>query len=96
VEGILAPWHWIILIVIIMLVFGPKKLPELGSSLGKGINGFKRGLKEAENEIATSMAEPDSTAEPVVTEALGSQPLAAEPVVAEANPAGQAEETPSL
>jgi TatA/E family protein of Tat protein translocase len=95
VEGILAPWHWIILIVIIMLVFGPKKLPELGSSLGKGINGFKRGLKDAENEIANSMAAPDPTAEPVVTEALGTQPVAAEPIVVEANATGQAEETPS-
>ena len=34
-EGILAPWHWIIIILVVMLVFGPKKLPELGNSLGK-------------------------------------------------------------
>ncbi len=100
-EGILAPWHWIILIVIIMLVFGPKKLPELGNSLGKGISGFKRGLKQAEDEIATSMAAPEPTAEPMATEAMPSEPMTAEPLAAEqkivqASSAGHAEETPQL
>jgi len=56
-EGILAPWHWIIVIAIILLVFGPKKLPELGNSLGRSITGFKKGLKEVQEDISTSMAE---------------------------------------
>jgi len=57
VDGILAPWHWIIVIAVILLVFGPKKLPELGNSLGKSITGFKKGLKEVQEDITTSMAE---------------------------------------
>lgn len=65
-EGILAPWHWIILIVIILLVFGPKKLPELGNSLGRGITGFKRGLQDAQDELSTSMAEADEPPQPSV------------------------------
>jgi sec-independent protein translocase protein TatA len=81
-EGILAPWHWIILIVVIMLVFGPKKLPELGNSLGKSINGFKKGLKDVQSEISTSMAEAEAPeaaapAEPVVAQSVvaeGSEP----------------------
>ena len=65
-EGILAPWHWIILIAIVLLVFGPKKLPELGNSLGRGITGFKRGLQDAQDEISTSMAEADEPPQPPV------------------------------
>jgi sec-independent protein translocase protein TatA len=57
-DGILAPWHWIILIGVALLVFGPKKLPEMGNSIGKGIAGFRRGLKETQDEVTTAMAEP--------------------------------------
>jgi sec-independent protein translocase protein TatA len=39
-----------IVLVIALLVFGPKRLPELGSSLGQGIRGFGRGLKGDEEE----------------------------------------------
>jgi sec-independent protein translocase protein TatA len=55
-EGILAPWHWAIIIGVILLVFGPKKLPELGSSLGKGINGFRKGLKDVQDEVSSSVS----------------------------------------
>ncbi len=52
-DGILAPWHWAILIVVILLVFGPKKLPELGHSLGRGITEFKKGLHDVQQELTT-------------------------------------------
>jgi sec-independent protein translocase protein TatA len=51
-DGVLAPWHWAILMVVILLVFGPRKLPELGNSLGKSISGFKKGLQEAQQQGA--------------------------------------------
>jgi len=41
----LAPWHWVLLIVVAILLFGSKKLPELGKGLGEGFKGFKEGLK---------------------------------------------------
>jgi sec-independent protein translocase protein TatA len=41
-----------IVLVVALLVFGPKRLPELGSSLGHGIRGFGRGLKGEEDEQA--------------------------------------------
>jgi sec-independent protein translocase protein TatA len=45
-------WQELLLVLIIMLVlFGPNKLPELGRSLGKAVAGFKNGLKEGQEEI---------------------------------------------
>ena len=55
-EGLLAPWHWIIIIAVILLVFGPKKLPDLGNSLGKGISGFRKGLKDVQDEVSSSVS----------------------------------------
>lgn len=41
-------WEWIVIVLVIILLFGGKKIPELMSGLGKGIKGFKQGLKEDE------------------------------------------------
>lgn len=46
-EGLFQPTHLLIILAIALLVFGPKKLPELGKGLGEGIRSFKRGVKEA-------------------------------------------------
>ncbi len=44
-------WQELLLVLVIMLVFfGPNKLPELGKSLGKALAGFKQGLKEGRDE----------------------------------------------
>ncbi|MBZ5553315.1 MAG: twin-arginine translocase TatA/TatE family subunit [Acidobacteriia bacterium] len=40
-EGLFQPMHLLVILVIAIFVFGPKKLPELGKSLGEGIKGFK-------------------------------------------------------
>lgn len=40
----------IILLVVVVLLFGARKLPELGSSVGKSITNFKRGMREAQDE----------------------------------------------
>ena len=44
-EGLLQPTHLLVLLMIILIVFGPRKLPELGQGLGKGIRGFKDSLR---------------------------------------------------
>ena len=49
-EGLLQPMHLLVIFVIALLVFGPKKLPELGKGLGEGIRGFKDGLKDQSPE----------------------------------------------
>ncbi len=49
-EGLLQPTHLLIILAIALFVFGPKKLPELGQGLGKGIRSFKDSLKAATEE----------------------------------------------
>ncbi len=46
-EGLLQPQHLLIILVIALFVFGPKKLPELGQGLGKGIRSFRESMKAA-------------------------------------------------
>ncbi len=49
--GSIGPWEVILIIVVALLVFGAKKLPELGRAVGKGIKEFKRGINDVESEI---------------------------------------------
>jgi len=51
-EGLLQPAHLIVILVVGLFVFGPKKLPEIGKGLAEGIRGFKSALKDAEPEKA--------------------------------------------
>ncbi len=52
-EGLFQPMHLLVIFGIALLVFGPKKLPELGKGIGEGIRGFKSAMK-AEEEKAVS------------------------------------------
>jgi len=48
--GSFSIWHWLIVLVIVALVFGTKKLKNMGSDLGGAVKGFKDGMREAEDE----------------------------------------------
>ena len=48
--GSLSLWHWIIVILVIVLLFGAKKIPDLAKGLGQGLREFKKALKEDEKE----------------------------------------------
>ncbi len=48
--GSFSIWHWLIVLVIVMLVFGTKKLRNIGQDLGGAVKGFKDGMKEATAE----------------------------------------------
>ena len=48
--GSFSIWHWLIVLVIVMVVFGTKKLGNMGSDLGKAVKGFKDGVKGEEEE----------------------------------------------
>ena len=45
------PWHIIVVLVVALLLFGGRKLPELGKGLGEGFKGFKDGLKGVTDEV---------------------------------------------
>lgn len=47
--GSLSVWHWLIVLVIVVLVFGTGKLKNMGKDLGGAIRGFKEGMKEGED-----------------------------------------------
>lgn len=47
-DGLFQPTHLIVIFGIALLVFGPKKLPELGKGIGEGIRGFKRAIASGE------------------------------------------------
>jgi sec-independent protein translocase protein TatA len=49
-EGLFQPMHLLIIFAVALLVFGPKKLPELGKGLGEGIRALKNGMKDSETK----------------------------------------------
>jgi sec-independent protein translocase protein TatA len=52
--GSFSVWHWLIVLVIVMLVFGTKKIGNMGSDLGKAVKGFKDGVKGEEEKPSAS------------------------------------------
>lgn len=56
--GSLSIWHWLIVLVIVMLVFGTKKLRNVGSDIGGAVKGFREGLKEATDDKSAAAAPP--------------------------------------
>jgi sec-independent protein translocase protein TatA len=56
--GSFSIWHWLIVLIIVLLIFGTKKLRNLGSDLGGAVKGFKDGIKDAND------AKPDETTPP--------------------------------
>lgn len=62
--GSFSIWHWLIVLLIVVMVFGTKKLKNLGSDLGGAVKGFKDGMKEGGADAASAPA-----ANPQVTQA---------------------------
>ncbi len=52
-EGLFQPMHLLVIFAIALLVFGPKKLPELGKGIGEGIRALKDGMKDGAVEHST-------------------------------------------
>jgi len=57
-EGLFQPLHLVVIFGVALLVFGPKKLPELGKGIGEGIRGFKSAMNPKEEESATRPTHP--------------------------------------
>ena len=68
---LLQPWHLVVLAVVAFLVFGAKRLPELGKGLGEGLKGFKEGIR--------GVTEPAPPAPPVQQQQAAAPPPPATP-----------------
>jgi len=61
--GNLGAGEIILILLVILILFGAKKIPELAKGLGKGMSEFKKGLREVENEIKDAEKESDKLKE---------------------------------
>lgn len=83
--GALQPWHWIILLLVVVLLFGSKRLPDAARSLGKSMRIFKSEVKElqADNKADTPVAPAQpgvvAPAQPVQSERVDVPPPAPNP-----------------
>jgi sec-independent protein translocase protein TatA len=57
-NGLFQPLHVLVIIGIALIVFGPKRIPELGSSLGKAIREFKKATSETESKLDNPTTHP--------------------------------------
>jgi sec-independent protein translocase protein TatA len=73
-----GPMEIIVVLIIALIVFGPKKLPELGKSLGKGINEFKGSITASHDEAPTPPAAVVEPAPVAVTPVAAREPKVAE------------------
>ncbi len=84
--GLGAP-EIIVILIVALVIFGPKKLPELGKSLGQGIREFKRGTQSMKDELEGSFKdEPAVKAAPAV-ETIKIEPTKVDPIKVEATKA---------
>ncbi len=56
--GSLSIWHWMIVLVVIILVFGTSKLKNVGRDLGSAVKGFKEGLQEGTSDATSAAPQP--------------------------------------
>jgi len=61
-------WHWLIVLVVVALVFGTKKLRNVGEDLGEAIKGFKKGMQSDDDPQARLKADPSSDGQPSASE----------------------------
>lgn len=60
--GVVGPWQVLIICLVIVLLFGGKKIPELMKGIGQGVKSFKQGMSEVEREIGNIEKDIDSAA----------------------------------
>ncbi|MGA8431257.1 MAG: twin-arginine translocase TatA/TatE family subunit [Candidatus Sulfotelmatobacter sp.] len=63
-EGLFQPMHLLVIFFIALLVFGPKKLPELGKGLGEGIRALKDGMKDGMKDSPQTQASTEPSKSP--------------------------------
>lgn len=59
--GVIGPWEIVIIALVVLLLFGGKKIPELMKGLGQGVKSFKKGMQEVDEQIAEAEIELEKT-----------------------------------
>lgn len=62
--GGLSTWHWVIALVIILIIFGPDRLPQLAKAVGKSMRELKDGMSGVGQEMQQAMKEPPKSEQP--------------------------------
>lgn len=62
--GGLSIWHWIIIVVVVVLIFGTKKLPNIGGDLAAAIKNFKKGMQDGDKSDAAQLKADPPPAQP--------------------------------
>ncbi len=71
--GTWSIWHWLVVLVIVLLVFGTKKLRNIGADLGGAVRGFKQGMKESSPEKTEEETPPQVTGRTIDAEVKDKQ-----------------------
>lgn len=72
--GTFSIWHWLVVLAVLVLVFGTKKLRNLGGDLGAAVKGFKQGMKEDGSGSGAGLEEqPQATATATAAETRGEE-----------------------
>ena len=66
--GSFSVWHWLIVLVIVLVIFGTKKLKNVGSDLGAAVKGFKDGMKTTDESQAAASTPPQVTGQTIDAE----------------------------
>jgi sec-independent protein translocase protein TatA len=79
--GMPGGWELVILFLIVLLVFGAKRIPEIAQGLGKGIKEFKNATRDLNKEIDSAVNQPDdsSSSSASTSEEANSQPTGSQP-----------------
>ncbi len=64
--GSFSIWHWLVVLVIVALIFGTKKLRNMGEDLGGAVKGFKSGMRDSEEEAAAKRVDTQRVADDTI------------------------------
>ena len=81
IGDVLAPTHLLLIMLVALLVFGPKRLPELGRSLGKGLRDFREAMTSYSPDALLNSDEPQPSAAPAAPPEPSTMASATEPAV---------------
>ena len=81
--GLDNPLHIAFLLIVVLLVFGAKRLPEIGRAVGTGMREFKDSISGQTPMLSQSAPQPQAPPQPIATQPIAAQPAVVQPVVAQ-------------